>query len=320
MVEKRKIQGLLLISVGVVTWALLPIALKPAATMVEPHLLVFARFLIACLLLLPYVLVLFRGQPMGTWHALWASRWLLVLLMLLGFVIPQVCFTWALGREFVGFVVFIVYSYPFFSVLFARLLLGERLRRRFLGVSVVLLIGLFLVFGSSAGESAIDGSRLLSVAAALAVAICWGASTVISKRLLNRNLPSTIVAYTKISVGVLAMLPYFVVSGGFDPQVWHGLTLTAWLGLLFAAVVPVAIGLPLYMAGLTRVAVVEASIVEAWVPVLAAVLAIPWLGENLAAMQWVGGGLVVVASIMAGSSGVQAAPTVLPEVREAQSS
>lgn len=298
----RKTHGLLLVALGVATWALLPLALKPAATVVKPLLLVFARFLAACLLLLPYVVILSLRYKTSVWRAMWGSKGLILLLMLLGFIIPQLCFTWTLGREFVGLVVFIVYSYPCFSVLFARWLLGEKLHPAFFGVFVVLVLGLFLVHGASSSGNALDAPRALSVLVALVVSICWGASTVISKRLLNLDLPSPVVAYARMSAGVLSLFPLFVLVGGFDASEWSGMTQGAWLGLAFAAVVPVSIGLPAYMAGLKRVKVVEASILEAWTPVLAAVLAVPYFGENLDPMQWVGGGLIVLASVLAGMS------------------
>ena len=298
--DLHKLSGLALVAGAVLTWAILPIALKPAAEKVQPHFLVFLRFLGGGAALTPLLIFNRRAFDRGTWTVVRRLWPYVIMMVVFGFVVPQVCFTWAIGKRPAGVVSFLVYAYPCFSVLFATVFLRERVTPAFLCGLVLLLGGLYLVSTGGKKISLDDAESIALLAAPLLVSVCWGASTVLSKHMLNAGVSSIALAYLRIAGGTLTVLPFFVIGGGYQPRHWAALDGAAWAGLAFAAVVCVGIGLPMYMAGLRRIRLVHASVIEAWTPMLTAIFAVFFLKEAMTNLQWFGGALIVAASLLAG--------------------
>ena len=282
-----------------VMWAILPIALKPAALKVDSHVLVFVRFLVAGMVLLPVVWLSGAWRRAGVWSKLVELKWYLLALAVFGFAVPQLCFTWAISKRPAGLVALVVYAYPCLSVVMATVFLRERFRWFLAGPVALLVGGLYLIHGTEGpfGEGPLESAAVF--AAPIVVSLGWAASTVLTKHVLNRGVPAIITALVRIVLGVAAIAPFLLLSGGLAEQPWDGLGGLEWLGLVYTALVPVAVGLPVYLYGLRRLPVVKASLVESWTPVLTAILAIPLLGETLMPLQWLGGAMVVLASVMA---------------------
>lgn len=293
--------GLVLIGLAVVAWAILPIALKPAAESVPAPWLVFVRFLGGSLALAPWVARRACRYEHGVWRQCRQLRWLIALMILLGFAVPQILFTWAIGVNEASVVSFLVYAYPCFSVLFAALLLKEPLSARFRVGLGFLALGLFLVSLGQGRAAEAKASAAVIIGAPLLVSVCWGVSTVMTKKLLDAGIPGLLVAYLRIAGGTVVLLPIFLATRGYRHEPWATLDGPAWWGLAFSAFVPVAIALPLYTAGLKTVPVRRASIVEAWTPMLTAVFAMLILRERLTLQQWIGGALIVAATTLATS-------------------
>lgn len=192
---------------------------------------------------------------------------------------------WALVAGAAGKSAVLCYTMPFWVILFAWPVLGERLGRAQWSALGVALTGLALLLGS--GVTA-GFSELL----ALASAVAWAAGIVITKRLQTRH-----------RVDTLALSAWQSALGG------AGLVLLALLfpsrethwtpylvfALLYNALLVSAICWFLWFWVLARLDAGLASFGILAVPVLGVVFGVLQLGERPRPTEWAGIGLIVVA-------------------------
>jgi drug/metabolite transporter (DMT)-like permease len=84
------------------------------------------------------------------------------------------------------------------------------------------------------------------------------------------------------------------VSGGLD----FSFSRAGWLAVLGLALIPTVVGTPTFMQGARTLGATRASIVNAFEPVMAIVLAVLTLAERPNLAQILGGALVILASIL----------------------
>ena len=188
-------------------------------------------------------------------------------------------------------------TYPLWTALWARLLYRHRAERRVLLTMPVLLAGLALaldVFGAASGLGAgAQWSRIgAGVAFALGAAAIFGLALVLTQHEAGRLDGRLRTAVTMAIVALLALLLIALQDGPQLPRAaagWWGLAvLTTLYGTAFTIMFTV----------LPRLGVVGSSPIMNVEPVFALVLAWVLLGQKIAALQ-VLGGLVVVAAVMA---------------------
>jgi drug/metabolite transporter (DMT)-like permease len=115
-----------------------------------------------------------------------------------------------------------------------------------------------------------------------------------SKRGLARHEPTTVLLYTFLIAATFWAFvtpPWRIVTAGYRPSIW-GLFLIVGVG---STLIPFA----LFAAGLKRLRPVEAAILATFEPVVAVTLAAVVLGEGLRPLQWIGGLLVIGATLLA---------------------
>lgn len=145
------------------------------------------------------------------------------------------------------------------------------------------------------------------LATGLASACFFALYTVAGQRALRRVDSWTVVTYAFGFAALFWFLltPPWVLMGGHPPRVWRLLLLFVILG----TVVPFG----LFVRALTHVSAVTAQIVSTLEPVVAAGAAFLVLGERLEALQLFGGGLVLVAVLLAQGVTGGTAPASLAE-------
>src|SRR5262249_50002558 len=115
-----------------------------------------------------------------------------------------------------------------------------------------------------------------------------------SKRGLARHAPTTVLFYTfLIAATFWACItpPWRIVAAHYAPSIW-ALFLAVGVG---STPIPSA----LFAAGLERLRPVEAALLATFEPVVAVGLAAWVLGEGLRPLQWIGGALVISATLLA---------------------
>ncbi len=187
-----------------------------------------------------------------------------------------------------GTAALLIATAPVFSVAMARLVLGERVGHRWIGLAVS-LTGAGLV----AVSRGVEGAAVLPALAVLAAAVCQGTYHVLVKPVARRigSLAATtwsVVAGTMLSLPALPLL----LSDLPDAPA------TATAAAVFLGVVPSAVGYLTWSVAVARATIARATVGLYLVPVVAVVLAWLWLGEVPGAVASLGGVVAIVGVVL----------------------
>lgn len=179
-------------------------------------------------------------------------------------------------------------AYPAATALAARLLLGERLSARVYFWIGLICLGLLMMNLESHGAMSLTGWPFWLLLATLPLI---GLADVIAKRSLDQQSPEEVAAGRAVGgVTVLGlMLPWML------PEAVSGLV-AVWPWLLLSGLCMAAFTLALYQVFDRTFAAVAASLI-ALAPLLTLVGEIAMLGLTLAAYQWIGFVLVLIAVV-----------------------
>lgn len=178
-------------------------------------------------------------------------------------------------------------STPAFMVIFARLLLKERLTLK-KGFSVCLAtIGVFLIVGI--GD--VDLSSKLGGISLLIAALTWALMSVLVK-LLPSNYSQIVVTTYSILVALIVLTP-FVLPRLDEMNISQLTHPTIWGGLLYLGIISTACGFLLWNRGLQILNASSGGIFFFFQPVVGALLGWLILGETLGVMFWTGSILIL---------------------------
>lgn len=197
------------------------------------------------------------------------------------------CNNWALAHGEPGKTSVLVFTMPFWVLLFAWPVLGERIDGTgWIGVGLA-AVGLLLILQPWSMHGA-----LMPMLIALAAGVSWALGVVISKRLKNRH-PVDIVNFTFWQM-VLGMLPMGLVAWLTPerPIDWSGAFIA--LVLLLGAVATGG-GWGAWFYVLQRLPAGTASMGSLGIPVIALAASAIQLGERHSATEWTGMGLIGLA-------------------------
>lgn len=187
---------------------------------------------------------------------------------------------WALLDGGAGHVALLAYTMPFWAVLLAWLLLGDRpTPRHWLGLALA-AIGLLRI---------IEPWRPMGSAASTVLAIlgglAWATGTVLSKRLFQRHAPDvlSLTAWQMLAGGVVLGLLALVMPQ--RPLVWNWAFIG---GLAYSAVLASAAAWWLWSIVLQRLPTTVASVSSLGVPVLSVLLAWWLLHEQPSSLEAIG--------------------------------
>ena len=222
---------------------------------------------------------------------------------ILGLAFVQLFYFVGIRRLDIGIALVIQYLAPVFVALWARFFEHEPVRRRLWLAIALSLLGLSLVVELWGGSSALDG---LGVVACLVTALAYAAYVLMAERSLERGRD----VYSLLAWGfAFAALFWAVVQPWwtFPLEVVNGsvsllgrfddVTAPVWLLLAYIVVLGTVVPFILLVSALHHVPATRVTIVAMLEPVLAAIVAWIWLGEELAAVQ-IAGGLIVLAGVL----------------------
>jgi drug/metabolite transporter (DMT)-like permease len=210
--------------------------------------------------------------------------------------VQSLCLYSAVGRLPVALALLAFNTYPLWTALWARLVYHHRPERRVLLAMPVMLVGLALaldVFGAASGLGAAGQWRQIGagVAYALTAAATFGLALVLTQHETSTLDGRLRTASTMTMVAIFAAIGVGVQGGPHLPDApagWVGLcALTFLYGTAFTIMFTV----------LPRLGVVGNSAIMNVEPIFALVLAWAILGQSVAAVQ-VLGGLIVVATVI----------------------
>ena len=270
-------KDLLLALVVIVVWGMNFVVIKVGLDDMPPMLLGALRFLLAAF---PAILFIKRPQiPL---------RWLLAYGLTISF--GQFAFLFSamsLGMP-AGLASLVLQSQAFFTLLFAVLLLGERLHRANLFGLLVAAAGLLLI--------GLQGDRIMTLAGfalTIGAAVMWALGNIITRKLGKVNLVGLVVWGS-----LIPPLPFLALSWLLEgPQAMEsalrGLGLNSILVLIYLAFGATILGYGLWSRLLSRYPASQVAPFSLLVPVVGLSSAALLLDEHLSGLQLLGALLVM---------------------------
>jgi drug/metabolite transporter (DMT)-like permease len=304
--------GPLLIAIAALLWGLDGI-LRRSLYSLEPITIVFYEHLIGALILLPFLLRLWRKEKLTT-----REWWAIILVSLLSGVLGTLFFTTALAKvNFIPFsVVYLIQKLqPIFTMIFAAVILKERLTRHFVWwAALAIAAAYFVTFPGGHVDLSGGSGPVIAALFALLAAIAWASSTAFSRyTLLNHS--HTFITGLRFSLTTLLAIPFVMALGATAqlPEVagsqWWRLIAIAfssgmklpevagsqWWRLIAIAFSSGMIALWIYYRGLKSTKASVSTIVELIFPLTAVIIDIFLYNSVLAPSQYLAAAVLLVA-------------------------
>jgi drug/metabolite transporter (DMT)-like permease len=257
-----------------------------------PSVIVFYEHLLGIILLAPFLWSTrqrFRELTRRQWGAM-------AVVALLSGALGTILYTAALGRiQFIPFSVVVLLQQlnPIFAIATAAMLLRERLNRRFVGLTLLALVGAYMVtFPSLKVNLATGQGTMVAALYAVGAAACWGVGTAFSKYGLKGTSYPHVTAARFGLTAVISLLfvgashSFSAVSTISQTQFWYLLAITFSTGL---------VALLIYYYGLQRVAASRAAVLELAWPLSAVIIGWLFLHQGLTLTQAIGA-IVLIAT------------------------
>jgi len=272
--------GFGLVALGAALWGTDPLFRQGLALNLPASVIVFVEHLLPVVILVPLVV---RGlrRARGTFDR---KDWLALVVLGCGAsALATFLFTTAFTFGSPTTPALLQQVQPLFAVAGARLLLGERLHRRYAGYLVGALVGAYLIAFPDPTSVTIAG--LAPALLALAAAALWGSGTVLGRG-LSAKIPFGELTALRLFFGLLAASAVVGVRG--DLGTLGGLDGKGVLALVLLALVPGLLSLLVYYRGLRSTPAAAATIAELAFPLTT--LAVNYVAFHavLSGTQWIG--------------------------------
>ena len=184
---------------------------------------------------------------------------------------------------------------PVLISVFSAWLFRERLKRRQVAGIVGAALGTFTivagdVFSSQGNSAFLQGSLLL-----LLTPLMWTGYSLLGKKMMEKDDPFLVVAYVSI-LGGLLLVPFSLAENSF--RLISAVSLQGWLFILFLASTCSLLGYYIWFHVMKQVKAAEASSFLFGEPLVTALFAITFIGENITASVVAGGLLVFVGVVL----------------------
>lgn len=164
------------------------------------------------------------------------------------------------------------YLWPMMIVLFAALLLGERITLRTAAALLLSFSGVLVL--TLGGEGRADGNAVLGALACVLAALCYGLFCVLNRK---RNVDATVLMTVAWGVTALCALSVMLMA-----EMWVALSWTQWAGMLWFGIFINAVGYLWWTMALQQAqnAAMVANLAY-FVPLLSLVVSAVTLGEEM---------------------------------------
>lgn len=181
------------------------------------------------------------------------------------------------------------YFAPIIVTLLCPILFKEKLTLKQIICFVVSTAGLVLITGIQAGE----GSQLTGIAFGLAAAVFY--ATVILMNKFIRGVDGLHRTFIQFVGAVIVLIPYVALTGGVT---LGSLNSSGWINLLIVGLVHTGLCYCLYFSALKDLPGQKAAILSYVDPLVAVLISVTFLQEPMTPIQWVGGALILGATLV----------------------
>ncbi len=270
-INKKFFIGAGSIMLAALFWSLDGVFIRPKFYVLPAGLIVFLEHFLGFIFLLPFIFLNWSKIKLLRKKDWVAIGWVCVFGGLLGtLMITKAFFAAIFGEVTFATVVILQKLQPVFALILARIILGEKLAKKFYFWAILAIVsGYFLAFGKS-GLNIFEIDLFHNAAwFAVLAAFAFGSSTVFGKRVLNHL---DFKSATALRFGITSLLALVFVFVTGDIFKLGELSVTHW-GLLFVIVFSSgAVALFIYYFGLKRVSASVATICELFWPLSAVIL------------------------------------------------
>lgn len=278
----QRYMGAIYMALAASIWGGMYVVSKIVLEVIPPFALVWLRYVVALAALV--VLALLTRQ---SWRIRWRDVPLVLAIGFIGYAIS----IWAqfLGTKLSSAQMgaMITSATPAFMVLFARIIIGERVtRRKALSVGLA-TVGVLLIVGIGHISRSYElGGIVLGVAA-----ISWALMSVLIKR-VPENYSLLVVTMYGIFVATIVMTPFAVVQmHSVDvSELTHPII---WGGILYLGLVSTAVAFSLWNKGIRMVDASNGGLYFFFQPLVGTLLGWLVLGEQVGLLFWIGAILIV---------------------------
>lgn len=218
----------------------------------------------------------------------WPRRENIRMLVVMGglcYVAQSFSFFSALNHASAALVALLLYLYPFIVTALTAVLFNQALTRARMVCLIAALAGTALVIGAD-----VSGTPL-GITLGVLAAVFYSIYLLIGNRVMRAENPLAAATVTTMSAAAVYCVVALIERPMF-PQ-----TMTTWGAVVAIAVVSTAIPMVALFIGIRHLGAADAATLSTIEPVVTALLAAAFLGENLGPLQWIGGLIILVAVI-----------------------
>ncbi|QAB29677.1 DMT family transporter [Pantoea ananatis] len=273
---------------AVLIWSVNAIVNKLSASAIEPAAISFYRWLLALLVLTPFVL----PGVIRKWQTIRPHLMRLMVLGLLGMALYQSLAYYAAHSVSALFMGIIAALIPLLTVLLSVVILRIAPTVGILAGSLISFCGLIWLVSAGNLDQLLHHGIGAGEAMMLAASASYALYGVMTKR-WSIPLPVWQSLYVQIAFGVLLLLPGFLMTPdvALTPR---NLPLVAFAGLFASILAPW-----LWIHGVQKLGASITSIFMNLTPVFTALIAVLFLHEHLHSYHWIGGGLTLTGVLLA---------------------
>ena len=253
---------------------------------ISPGELLSLRYLVSAILMAIFI---FATKP-KTFFSLSAFEVISSLLLgIFGYALFSSLYFTALTGLSASLTVLLFYTYPMMIVLFSRLFLKEKIEPLCMIALTLVSIGLV---GLVWGEWKIG--RPLFLMFGIGSAFFYALYIILSQKYLSKTSPILFSFYVQLGAGTILSLIHFSSHPSRAFEIFSN-----YYGLLLAmSFLCSVLAMTLFLAGLQKVSLAEASLFSTTEPIFGVIFAIIFLGEKIQIIHFVGGVFILIGLIL----------------------
>ena len=225
-----------------------------------------------------------------TFLSMRAKEWLsLMTQSLIGVLGMTLCYFYAVSQVGVSMAVALLYTAPVFSLVLAKLILGEQISVKSALIAIIAVIGVACLM---AGDKF---SLNIGVVVGLLSGLCYSLYGILGKKAMSFNHLTQMVFFSSVAFSAIALL--FLPQTFATYQTLSTLPIQAWAYVVGLSPVGTIAPFFLYMTALHTLPATTASVFTIIEPLTAIILAIVLLGQPLLLLQMVGVALIIGATL-----------------------
>lgn len=286
-IAKWPASGDLFLIGSVCAWGInFPIA-KTVLGVMSPMVFSSTRYLMASALL--FLLLLIRGQSIKINRS---EALQLLGIGLLGIALFQGGWAYGLSLTTASKSAILVSTAPVFGAIFARFKGEKTSLVGWFGI-ILSLLGVAFIINNSLTEITFGGGSLTGDLLCIAAGCVWALYTTVSGSMVARRGPVLVTAWGMLfGAGILTV----VASPDLITQDWSIMTPLNWLAWMSTAILGAALAFIWYCAGIARLGITRGMSYSFFIPVIAILTSVLFIGESMSILQ-IGGAVIVLLGI-----------------------